>query len=249
MKPKSTRLRNALTVLLAVSMLAGPLALGPAVFVYPASAATPFQTLVPQDPSLPTAVGDVGPLPTAIPTLSPGQYFEEGDAGRPTVDQAAMEGDQQFGFQRLAENPDLYMVWMTDGDGTHYMIVRADSDVLTGGLDPESGFLFLVRERERVHGEILTTVTNRDTYRRSASDFRWGAVGSLIVAGILAFVAPPAAIVFIGIAGGAFWAGRGQDTNAEVQQNTLEALQRQLVDNEGDLQQGFRIGQAMDSTP
>ncbi|HLC06430.1 MAG TPA: hypothetical protein VJK02_25640 [Anaerolineales bacterium] len=247
--PKSTELRNAMTVLLAVSMLAGPLALGPTVFVHRASAATPFQTLAPQDPSLPTAVGDVGPLPTAIPTLYPGQSFEEADAGRPTVDQTAMEGDLQFGFQRLAENPDLYMVWMTDEARTHYMIVRADSDVLTGGLDPESGFLFLVRERDRVHGEILTTVTNRDTYKSSARDFRWGAVGSLVVAGILAFVAPPAAVVFIGIAGGAFWAGRGQDTNAEIQQNTLEALQRQLVDYQGDLRQGFLIGQAMESTP
>jgi hypothetical protein len=217
--------------------------------VHPAGAATPFQTVRPQQPTFTPAIGAVEPLPTAIPTLFAGQYFEEGDLGRPKVDEDAMEGDLQFGFQRLTENPDLYMVWMTDADGTHYMILRADSDVITGGNDPESGFLFLVRQRERVQDDILTTIDNRDTYRRSARNFRWGTVGALVVAGILTFVAPPAALVFVGIAGGAFWASRAQDTNAEVQQNILEALQRQARDFEGDLRQGFRIGQAMESIP
>jgi len=244
MGSKSPKLRNRLAVLLAISLFACPLALGSTLSVHPAGAATPFQTVRPQRPNFTPAVGDFEPIPTAIPTLFPGQYFEGGDASRPIVDEDVMEGDRQFGFQRLSENPELYMVWMTDQDGTHYMIVGSDSDVLTGGNDPESGFLFLARERKRIHADIATTVDNRDAYLSSATDLRWGAIVALGATAVCTFLAGPLCLVGLGLAGGAYWASRSQDTNAQVQQNILEALQDQLSDVEGDLQFGFRIGQA-----
>jgi hypothetical protein len=249
MRPNPTRLRNGLTAALALSLFASPLALGSTSLIHPAGAATPFQTLVPHDPNLPTAVGEVGPIATPVPTVFPGQYFEHGDSGRPPVDETAMEGDLQFGFQQLADDPDLYMVWMTDKDGTHYMIVKADSDVLTGGNDPQSGFLFLVREREKAHDNILTTIDNRDTYLRAAKEARWWTVGLLAGTAVCVFLAGPACLVGLGLAGGAFWASRNHDTAADIQQNLLEGLQDQLSDVEGDLRFGFQIGQATETQP
>src|SRR3990172_2921360 len=249
MPPKSPMLRNGLTVLFAVSMLAVPWAVGPVLSVHPAGAATPFQTLAPRHPNVPTAVGDVGPVPTAIPTVFPGQYCDTLDTGCPPVDEAAMEGDLQFGFQRLADNPDLYMVWMTDQDGTHHMIVRSDSDVLTGGNDPQAGFLYLIREREKTHNNILTTVDNRNTYLESAKEARWWTVGLLAATGLCTFFAGPVCLVGLGLAGGAWWASKTADTNASIQQNNLEALQDHLSDIEADLKFGFQIGQAMESRP
>lgn len=243
MRPRSHLFRKVFIPVLATSLLGFPLAMGSTLPVAPAGAATPFQTVRPQAATFTPAVGELEPVPTAMPTLFPGQYFEAGDSGRPGVDPDRMEGDLQYGFQRLSDNPNMYMVWMTDAGGTHYMIVGADSDVLTGGNDSESGYFFLVRERERIHGDISTAAANRDTHHRSATELRWGTVALLVGTGVCAVLAGPVCLVGLGLAGGAFWASRGQDTNAEIQQNTLEGLRDQLSDVEGDLRFGFRTGQ------
>jgi len=88
------------------------------------------------------------PTPAAQPTYAPGQIYEEDDPNRPIPEQSLIEGNQKFGYAQLVENPDLYVVWITDENGAHYLIVDKDSQVLTGGSNPDSGFFKIISSIE-----------------------------------------------------------------------------------------------------
>src|SRR3972149_1430069 len=94
--------------------------------------------------------------PPPMATLGPGQSF-----GRDHPEVLRIEdGDEQYGYRAPAETPDLYLIWAPIGhnpDGSlamQYLVVRFDSEMLRGTLDPTThqtypnGFDKYVRDYE-----------------------------------------------------------------------------------------------------
>jgi hypothetical protein len=96
-----------------------------------------------------------------MPTLGPGQYFEEGDPNQPDVGQK--HGDDRFGWGMIVGQPGLVLVWITDREGTHYAVVDGTSDLFLGALDPvtntrrEDGIEDYVAQREELQRQVLVT--------------------------------------------------------------------------------------------
>jgi hypothetical protein len=144
--------RTGLIVLVAISLmlcsLSGGVQQGKAV----ALLGTPFQTVPPVNATLATPIGQATPMPTPLPTLGPGQYFENGDPRRPAV--GITHGDAYFGWGYISGNPDLALIWMTDEKGTHYLVIDATSEWFLGRIDKdtnvreENGFEDFIRQME-----------------------------------------------------------------------------------------------------
>jgi hypothetical protein len=98
-------------------------------------AGTPFRTVPPVNATFATPIGALTPVPTPLPTLGPGQYFAEGDE-YPRL--GISYGNDLFGWGYILEDTSLALVWMTDGDGTHYLIVEATNEWLLGTIDEET---------------------------------------------------------------------------------------------------------------
>ena len=69
-------LRTAIIVLLAMSII---FSISVSNQVSPGYAQQPFNTVAPVNATFTPPVNTAIPLPTPLPTLGPGQYFEEGD--------------------------------------------------------------------------------------------------------------------------------------------------------------------------
>ncbi|MEK9137249.1 MAG: hypothetical protein AAB393_09005 [Bacteroidota bacterium] len=98
----------------------------------------PFSTVVPVQPTFPPAIGEVEPIPTPLPTVGPGQFFEEEDPDRPMY-LRIVKGDEQFGYGPMNDEQTLYLMWFTDSNGTHYRVVDNTSQLLFGTVDPITG--------------------------------------------------------------------------------------------------------------
>jgi hypothetical protein len=88
---------------------------------------TPFQPVPTIDATIPTAVG----VMTPIPTLAVGQYFERGDQDIPQI--ATMIGDDDFGYGRIVGSSNLFLIWISDADGTYYLVID-EEDADTKGM-------------------------------------------------------------------------------------------------------------------
>jgi hypothetical protein len=66
---------------------------------------------------------------TPVPTLGPGQYFEEGDEDRlPEVARPELP-DKPFGYSAILGHPGLALGWSTDDAGNkHYYVLEESSD-------------------------------------------------------------------------------------------------------------------------
>jgi len=130
-------------------------------FGAPASLAQPFSTVVPVQPTFTPAIGALQPLPTPIPTVGPGQYFEDDDPNQPEVGQK--HGDDKFGWGMIVGEPGLVLVWITDREGTHYAVVDETSDLFLGSLDPvtntrrEDGIDDYIAQRDELQSQVLVT--------------------------------------------------------------------------------------------
>lgn len=157
----------------------------------PRALGTPFQTVPPVNATLATPIGALTPVPTPIPTLGPGQYFEEGD--HPEI--TKKYGDDKFGWGDIEGKPDLALIWVTDEDGTHYMVVNKSSDAFAGyrlrdeNGNPtndrlEDGFIHLIQEladKEQDIFEIETKINDKQSLRAGADT---GAV-LIVIAGVV----------------------------------------------------------------
>lgn len=153
------KLRIGLIVLTSVSLVLCPLAWGSQATTQVAFAGQPFSTLVPVQATFTPPIGSPIPTTIPIPTLGPGQYFEQGDPRLP--DEIDIEkGDEQFGYGPLNDEETLYLMWYTDENGTHYRVVDNTSQVLFGSVDPitgerrDNGFDKKVEQREKLKGEL-----------------------------------------------------------------------------------------------
>jgi len=156
-----------------------------------------------------------------------------------------MIGDYRFGFAQLIENPNLYAVWMTDSEGTHYLIVPHDSEVLTGGTDPTGGFFILVDRREKLHNDIQTANEEKRSHSSTANGFRIGTGLGAVGWAACAIFTGGWCVPVIGIAVALFGISENKDNDAEIQQNQIDGYRRELDYIEGRMRGKFKIGQVL----
>jgi hypothetical protein len=154
MADRRRKLVAGLAALIAFSLVVCPLGWGAA--GAPARAAaqgTPWD--------IPTIVGTPIVVPTPIPTVGPGQYFEEGDPALPQAGQR--HGNNRFGWATIPGQPGLVLVWVTDDEGTHYVVLDSGSDLFLGSLDSvtntrrEDGVEDYILQREELQRQRLAT--------------------------------------------------------------------------------------------
>lgn len=240
----ASRLRRASIAFLLVTVVACPMLAASYSIPSSALAHSQFGTVPPVSPDVPTPIGESGPVPTPLPTLEPGQYFEADDPNRPPIDPDGVVGDSKYGYMELAGEDGLYLVWMTDELGTHYLVVDENSELLTGGSDPASGFFELAARREELAESAALTRDQQATHQRSARNLRWGTIA--ILGGALGCVLITAGACGVVIAAAAvpFWASLGQDTDANLAQDVIQSSERQLSQEEGQMRFQFRVAQA-----
>jgi hypothetical protein len=66
---------------------------------------------------------------------------------------ATYHGDEDYGWGEIAGRPDLALIWITDGTGTHYVIVSADDPQLQGSARVDD-FADLIEAREAAQTRI-----------------------------------------------------------------------------------------------
>jgi hypothetical protein len=84
-----------------------------------------------------------------------------------------IDGDEQFGYGYLTDNPDVFIIWVTDRNGTHYYTVDKNSEALRGTIDPltnerdNNGFISYIDERNKLSNEIEQLENQYQNERRS----------------------------------------------------------------------------------
>lgn len=169
----SDRIRVGLILFIVVGIMACPLALAYESLPETAYAAQPFVTVPPVQPSFEAVFTDTPPLQTLIPTVGPGQYFEAADANRPEV--GAEHGNDKFGWGEVKGRPGLILMWVTDDEGTHYIVVSKTSDEFLGTPDPriQDGFDDYINQMEAIETRRLETAAS--------------GIGSGVAVGVLAW--------------------------------------------------------------
>jgi len=179
-------------------------------------------------PHVSTLEADATQQAAILATVGPGQSFEDDDPRRPEIETIA--GDERFGYGFLTENPELYAVWVTDENGTHYLIVEETSEVVRGAGDM-AGFARLIADRADKLDEIATAANDRDTHNNTAFLSAGLGVGLLIggaicIAASFGLCAVPAAAGF-----GAAWLAFSSQSDARTDQNRIDTA----VDGEAGL--------------
>jgi len=181
-------------------------------------------------------------------TLSPGQLYSE--ENKPEVSHIE-DGDDEFGYGPSKDDPDVYVVWMTDQNGTHYFTVAADSDELLGTLDEatnsraQNGYVHVVADRDSKLQEVIDMEEKANRHQNLRMGSHGASVGTAVVGAIVCgLLTAGACIVAFGVAAVGAWAlGVQQNGEKLSAQDSLERLDGQLSDIGAELQGKF--GQAM----
>jgi len=189
------------------------------------------------------------PTPAAQPTFGPGQYFEEDDPNKPDFDRDTIQGNHEFGYAQLTENPEFFAVWVTDEDGTHYLIVDMDCQIMTGGPDPNSGFFNIIRNIDSKYTDIQQAERHKDTHENSASSFRWGETIAAIAWGGCVVLTEGLCLPLVGIFGGLAGLSLNKDNDAQIEEDNIEIYRQEIEDFQNDLNGLFVIGQAIYGNP
>jgi len=91
--------------------------------------ATPFKTLPPVNVTFASPIGALTPVPSPLPTLGPGQYFEEGEEDSlPEVARPELLSEP-FGYSEILGQTGQVLVWSTDDEGhKHYYVLEKTSE-------------------------------------------------------------------------------------------------------------------------
>jgi hypothetical protein len=120
------------------------------------------------------------PVPTPLPIIE-GQMYEQGDPNVPEVSYTE-NGDDHFGYGPIAGEDELYLMWVTDDNGKHYLVIDGTSEMLHGNLDAEgnridNGFDDFISERKVVTDQI-----------ENSEEEGWGSLGGAsIITALLSF--------------------------------------------------------------
>lgn len=219
MKQRKAAIKLTITAILTISVIACPLGFASYVSVDSAHAFGQFGTIPPETREFEEAMRATDEAPTKIPTVGPGSSFDEGDPNKPAV-QYTEEGDADFGYGPLVGDDELYAVWTTDENGTHYVVVHKDSallrgseDTATGGRHP-NGFDELVKQREATKQKFVQEVTQAETrVDTSNRSFSIGLGVALVGSAVCIFVSFGACAPLVAIGGGFLLSAyNGQDT-------------------------------------
>jgi len=131
--------RKLCVAVLIVSMFLCPLAHGGFVRISSAEVERQiYPTVPPVNPAIPTPIGTSIPEPKAIPTLGPGQYFEEENKLPQVVNPELL--DETVGYSEILGNLGLYLVWSTSNDNEKRYFI----------IDEESKYLLLTQMAEQL---------------------------------------------------------------------------------------------------
>lgn len=139
----------------------------------------PFPTVPPVDPEFVSPIDEEIQAPTPIPTLGPGQAFEDESANLPEA--VEVHGDDEFGYGKIKGEPGLVLGWFTDEDGTHYVVMDATDDLFLGTLDSgtntraEDGFQDYIDQRDQL---------TKQRFAKHGEGFASGAVMGVLAWGI-----------------------------------------------------------------
>jgi len=197
-----------------------------------------------------TAVAE-GVEPPTLP-FGPGQLYSE--ENKPKVSHIE-DGDEEFGYGPSKEDPDVYVVWMTDQNGTHYFTVAADSNELLGTLDEatnsraKNGYVHVIADRDLKLQEVIDMEEKADRHQNLRMGSHGTSLGTAVVGAIVCgFLTGGTCIVAFGVAAVGAWAlGVQQNGEKLSAQDSLERLEGQLSDIDTHLQGKF--GQAMRVEP
>jgi hypothetical protein len=181
--------------------------------------------------------------------LGPGQYYEEEDINKPELDPDTVVGDIKFGFAELTDNPGLYLVWITDADGIHYLIVESTSEVLTGGTDPKRGFFYLADRRDILQDQIISAYDQMTAHNDTANTFRLGAGGGAVGWAFCVWITGGWCLPALAIVGTFIGLSENKDNDAEIQQILIEGYREEIADCERYMKGKFKIGQSIYDQP
>jgi hypothetical protein len=135
-------------------------------------------------PDIPDLGATPIPPPTLIPTLGPGQSFD--DATRPST--ITTVGDGEFGYGEIAGRPGLYLIWVTDDTGTRYYTVEGNDPQFRGDTRDDD-FVDLIGAREETLRQIEDVQDRIYEHQGARAGFDLGAVGlvglGIIVCGLV----------------------------------------------------------------
>jgi hypothetical protein len=227
MAPHKLRIRIGLLVTSAVAVALCPLTTAALFSARPASARQPFSTVQPVQPTFTPPVGTTAPIPTPLPTLGPGQGFDS-----TTKPETITEvGDDEFGYGEIADKPGLYLVWITDENGTHYYTMDGSDPQFRGSTrdDDFSDLIDARAETLRELGDKQDEIEKHQTQRTTYDVVALGIIGiGALVCGVIT-----GGLCFAPFAVGALTAVG----NAAAQNGAAQSLQPTLDELQGDLDQ------------
>ena len=239
-----TRVRLAITAALVICIIVCPLGYASSLSVGSAHAYQEFGTIPPKDREFDTVFTATPDIPTPLPTIGPGSTFEQGDTNNPGV-RFIEKGDTAFGYGPLKGSDELYAVWTTDRDGTHYIVVHKDSVLLRGGIDPATnsryanGFDELIRLREEAQKLLDAEVAQIDPHNDTANNiFNIGAAVATVGAVVCILVTFGACAPIVGIGAALIVGGfasqsvaRAHGAAARVHADSVESIEGELTDS------------------
>jgi hypothetical protein len=230
MGKRKTKFRMALIILIAVSVVVCPFLLGARELRYASHAGNERQiTFTPHVVPLEltqTAEGLLLGIVIPVPTLGPGQYFEEDDPNRPDPKKVLITsfGDDFFGYGRIRDTNNLYLVWVSDRDGTHYLIIDGNAP---GFMDPArtDEFSDLIADMSSKQQAVLEKMAELQRERAAGRDYFFysmlsGTIGlGCLISGQLQ-CSVPAGIAFFSFLG----LGRTRNNDANAIDAELDSL-------------------------
>jgi len=198
--------------------------------IRPRALGTPFRTVPPVNATLATPIGALTPVPTPIPTLGPGQYFEEGGDIPELV---TKNGDDEFGYGEIAGSSDLYLIWVTDEDGTHYLIIEENDDNFSNDSKPDD-FLDLISKREEIQNDIHDIEIKITEQQASRKGSNGGAIIIVAIGGIVCTFITAGGCFLPFATGGLGLVGKAiaHNTSANDLAELLVPLEKELSKNE-----------------
>lgn len=124
-----------------------------------AQAAVRAIQVTPPSAEFPTPFGEQPELASPVSDLRPGIYYDFDDGNLPPL--KSKVGDDEFGYGDILGQDNLVLVWITDENGTHYLIMDKNSDDFLGfqprdadgnpqgGRLEDDGFKYWVDQREQ----------------------------------------------------------------------------------------------------
>lgn len=210
-----------------------------------------FRTLPPMTATFDAPIDTQPAVMSPIPTLTSGQYFENGDINQPQV--ALIEkGNEKFGYGPISGNDELYAVWITDDKGTHYLIVHKDSELLRGDIDSvtkkriANGIDHMMEPWLETLDEINEKIGDINEQQENRMSSHGTALGIAGIGGLICVVVTGGlCLVTVGLAALGAW-GKGVFHNGQrrAEISRLEELQNELIAEENRIIGKLEIGKS-----